>query len=144
MGLLIIKSRKKIDMEISKIENIKSNSLQKLENVQSSSFSEHASVAMKNFEESLTRAINSREVDSQFDSSINKTGLTNIIKDFSSEWQEVYQQNQFKLSKLSGEHRELVELQMRANKLNLVTNLATKAADTVSSTLKKVNQLGAS
>ena len=65
------------------------------------------------------------------------------IVNYLNDWRGVSQEIQDKVQGLPRQMKDLVELQMHVHTLQLQTNLATKAGETVSSTVRRVQQMGA-
>jgi thiaminase len=76
-----------------------------------------------------------------------KNTLTQLATDatvsFINEWNIANQSSIEMISKVSPEYKSYIELQLSVNKLNLQTQLLTKAGETVSNSIKRVQQMGA-
>ena len=77
------------------------------------------------------------------DAQIDRIDVQNELVGYLQDWQSAAEAIQDKVSALPREVRDLVELQRSVHTLQLQTHLAAKAGETVSSTLRRVQQMGA-
>jgi len=74
----------------------------------------------------------------------NRNEAIERLSGFFSEWRDVHAKTVKSLDRLPKEAKEMMELQIAVNRLHLRTTLATKAGETFSSTLRRVQQMGSS
>ena len=73
-----------------------------------------------------------------------RDSLLQEAESFSKSWSDAYKEGVARIQKLAPHSRELLSLQLRVNNLNLQSQMITKAAEGVTGTLRRLQQLGGS
>ena len=65
-----------------------------------------------------------------------------ILNNFAASWEKAQRESEAKIKKLPSDYRPLLELQMTVHRLNLSSELVSRAGEAASSTVKKLQQMG--
>ncbi len=65
-----------------------------------------------------------------------------ILNNFAASWEKAQRESEAKIKKMPSDYRPLLELQMTVHRLNLSSELVSRAGEAASSTVKKLQQMG--